>query len=296
MALIPVIIILLVLSGCRSYIDYYDADGNVDISKMLISMSARSVKALKLPEQPDSLEDIPGGKIDAAVLGDWVTAENSWFSSQRFTFKSEGEFEINQADFSYGGNYTCVVAGGLRVLCCEYHGLRGNEYVYYAYNVKNGALYLVPLEKPDGDADYSAIMMCLYKFAGGFSVMPEPEAVENNPVSLSSFYGEWKINGTSVKIDPDGLKVGDSVYKVHLSDNAKLIVEKDGSSSKYLFYLYYERSYKDESRTEIIGESLSLKLYYLEEDGNDKSNLLEEIPGWEYKYDYPYKIILSRPL
>ncbi len=299
--LIPLMIILLAFSGCRSD-DYYDADGSVDISKMLLSMSSKSVKDLGLLEHPDSIEDV-SGSIDVAVLGDWISSDGIWLFHQCFTFTSKGDFEMNRAglpDVIFGGKFTCTVVDGLKVLCCGYYERKGNEYVYYAYEyyaytIKNGALYLVPLEKTGNGTLYSTRVICLYKYGGDYSFKPKPEAVANNPVSISSLYGEWELDGVTVKIDSDGLKVGDSTFKVHLSNNAKLVVEKDGSSSEYLYYLYYSKTYKDESKTEVTGENFSLTLYYFRDGEDDEPNLMEDIPGWEYDWGL-YEITLSRPL
>ena len=295
MVLLPLIIILLAFSGCKSD-DYYYADGSVDISKMLLSMTAKSAKDLGLPEQPDSIEDVPGGNIDVALLGDWRSANLRWGYFQHFTFTSDGEFDMNQAglpDVYFGGKFTCMIASGSKIICCEYQERDSESYYeYLTYTVKNGALYMAPLEKSDNGTEYSTRVLCLYKVDEDWD---NSEAVANNPVSISSLYGEWELDGVTVKIDSDGLKVGDSTFKVYLSNNAKLVVEKDGSSSEYLYYLYYSKTYTDESRTEVTGENMSLQLYYLKDGENDEPNLLKEIPGWEYDWGI-YDITLSRPL
>lgn len=293
MAMIPFIIIILVLSGCKSN-DYYDEDGNVDINKMLLSMSSKSVKDLGLPEQPTSIEDVPGGYIDVALLGTWLSADGTWLYRQHFTFNDNGEFDMNDAglpDVYFGRRYTCLVSKGLKLLCCEYpQSDTESVYTYYAYTVKNDALYMTYLEKTGKSASYFSRVFCLYKTDENWD---NSTAVKNNPVSLSSLYGDWEVDGTAVKIDSDGLKVGNSTYNIHLSNNARLVVEKDESSSEYLYYLYHNKTYTDETKTELIGEDMSLKLYHLRKDNDDKPNLLEEIPGWIDNWGY--EITLARP-
>ncbi len=306
-----VALLLSVLVGCSG--NDTAADDGINIRNMLTSLMVTEAD-LDLVDKYESVADIKDGTVDADLVGLWVSADES----MKYTFLEDGvqNVETELYGSSTGIKYTCLPIGDYKILCEDLtvmsytddseEATEMQELGYTAYSIQNDVLYMVTVESMDEEyTSNAASLIILYKVDenGDFSA-----AVANNPISMSSFYGEWtseegpscKIDKKGITISDDSVNYGNQPLPISIKGNDKLVIEAGDKTTEYGFNIADIRTYtvEDEKKT-LDSETFDLLLTYSGQDEEDKPNLVDIMTDWKTEYGYDswyYATHLSSPV
>ena len=297
-------LLLCVLLVCAFAACGKKAKAPVDLFAKIDSMKATQ-EALALPDVKTPLDTLEGGKVDPALVGTWKMASGIELT---YTFAENG---ISTAEVGNNGvptevPFTCIVRNERNILCQEAPVMNYNEageategekaLTYTSYQVDGDVLYLLSVESHDEfSSSYYGSLQRLYRADENGSI---DSAVAENPIDISSFYGEWTGEKGGIVIDQNGLTLNGDVYTLSLNDKQQLVAEKDGVSTAYTFAAAESKDAANEERTE-WNESRTLVLVYEGADENDKPNLLACMTDWAAEFggeDYRYDVSFTMPV
>ena len=115
-------------------------------------------------------------------------------------------------------------------------------------------------------------------------------AVNKNPVSLASFYGEWTYgeneDGKFV-IDENGFALdGGKAIPIAYNELGKLVIGDMNNVTEYSTGLGLERLYDNTNGLELTGENYVLAVSYTGSDEKDRPNLADAMDDWHADYGY----------
>ncbi len=265
----------------------------VNLLTKLQELSLRD-RELGLEGKYGTLDDITDGTVDKDLIGTWKTADGD----VTYTFGETGELKMSSVSYNTEDStrFTCLTADGHKILCEEYDQVdySSDEPVtekvvsYSAYEVKNGALYIVGVETGDEHMTfYSSSLTVMYKADSKGSI---EAAVKANPLDPASFAGEWTVDDdgaeekTKVVMDEKSLTIGSDVYEISFDADGNMTVTKDGASTTYDFNVVGVRQYESDDRAQVVDDHYMFGFYYLGADENDRPNLEGVMEDWHATY------------
>jgi hypothetical protein len=239
--------------------------------------------ALGIKGKYSAIADITDGKVDKDLVGTWKTAdgETSYTFGEDGTAKATSEYGDSEVKF------TCLTLGEYKVMCeeseMESSDVDGNTTTstvvsYSTYDVDNDALYFTNVEDTtDENMDSSQYaLMTMYRADESGSI---DAAVAKNKIALDSFAGTWASEKGKITIADGTLTLDKDTYDISMSDNGKLVVDKDGAFTEYSVNISVRKQYEGEDKTQAT-ETTALGLYFTGADENDKPNLESVLDDW----------------
>ena len=220
---------------------------------------------LELTDKYTSTADIPDANIDPALIGTWKTADGS----MAYTFHDDGTAKASME--RYGDNeftFTCFVCDDYNLIAqdTEMTDYSNDEektipvVSYSSYKVENDVLYFTVVESVSEYMNQSITqIVVLYKADENGDIT---SAVNKNPVSLASFYGEWTYgeneDGKFV-IDENGFALdGGKAIPIAYNELGKLVIGDMNNVTEYSTGLGLERLYDNTNGLELTGENYVL--------------------------------------
>ena len=263
-----------------------DTEG-VDLKDMLSVMS-KTERELGLEGKYEAVADIQDGTIDPELAGTWTSKKNG----VTYHYQEDGQ---SWAESEYGNSdplpYTCITVEGYKVVAEEMKGTSYKEdgtteeylaITYTVYTVKDGILYIVPVDSVDEYTTFSVNQVIAFTKEGS-------DVKEN--VSLKTVYGTWETDeGGTIVIDEKGLSVTEGSdelsgpYPVSVNEEGELVIDVNGTKTAYGFAIAMTREYENGEQVGEPGYALSLS--YTGKDENDRPNLADIMTDWHAEYDY----------
>ena len=281
-----------------------DAQG-VDLKEVLKTLYT-SEEELGLVDKYTSTADIPDTFVDPDIVGTWKMADGS----VTYTYNEDGTAKTSME--LYGDNestFKCFKSGDYNIIAEDQEMIDYSDeeektvpiVAYINYKVENDVMYMTVVESPSEFANQSLTqVLSLYKADENGDITA---AVNNNPVSLESFYGEWTYgddNEHKLTIDENGLTLeGGEALPLHYNELGKLVVGDADSFTEYSVGLAYERLYDNTDGIKLTGENYALALAYTSETEEDKPNLADAMTDWhsEFGYEsYYFSLNAKRPM
>jgi len=239
--------------------------------------------ALGIKGKYSALSDITDGSVDKDLIGTWKTAdgETTYVINEDGSAKASSEYGDSEVKF------TCLTLGEYKVMCDESEmestDVDGNTTTstvisYSTYDVDGDALYFTNVEDTTDEfmdsSQYALVIMYRADENGSIDA-----AVAKNKIALDSFTGTWASDNGEIIIADGTLKLGEDVYDISMSDNGKLVVDKDGASSEYSVNVSIRKQYEGEDKTQFT-QTTALGIYFTGADENDKPNLEAVLEDW----------------
>ena len=246
--------------------------------------------ALGIKGKYSALSEITDGSIDKDLVGSWKTADGE----ASYTFSEDG---TAKASSEYGDaeiKFTCLTLGEYKVMCDESEmestDVDGNTTTstvisYSTYEVDGDALYFANVEDTTDEYMDSSQYALMIMYRADESGSTE-KAMAKNKVAIDSFSGTWTSDKGEITIADGTLTLGEDVYDISMSDNGKLVVDKDGVSNEYSVNVSIRKQYESEDKTQFT-QTTALGLYFTGADENDKPNLEAVLDDWgEWQPNY----------
>lgn len=270
-----------------------DADTQGLNLRDMLMMLYTSENDLELTDKYTSTADIPDANIDPVLIGTWKTADGS----MAYTFHDDGTAKASME--RYGDNeftFTCFVCDDYNLIAqdTEMTDYSNDEektipvVSYSSYKVENDVLYFTVVESVSEYMNQSITqIVVLYKADENGDIT---SAVNKNPVSLASFYGEWTYgeneDGKFV-IDENGFALdGGKAIPIAYNEFGKLVIGDMNNVTEYSTGLGLERLYDNTNGLELTGENYVLAVSYTGSDEKDRPNLADAMDDWHADYGY----------
>ena len=265
------------------------AAGRADVTGILSSLFARDDE-LGLTGKYNSIADIPDGTVDEALEGRWTLADGS----TTYSFTAEGIWQAESAEGPGAETaFTCIEAEGRRLLCEDMAVTRYRddgepeesvEVQYTAYRVEGDALYMVSIES--AAEQYSSYAANLLMFYREDEQGDNRAAVRDNPIAISSLYGDWTSYPGDIRIDEQGLTTPEGTFPCFFNEKNQLVIDREGKEPAYPFALSMQKLYTDETKSELEEQCVGMSLSYTGADEQDTPNIPEVLENWKQDYDW----------
>jgi hypothetical protein len=271
------VMMILSFAGCQVK---FSKASEVNIVEKLNSLTTSDTE-LGVNGKYEKLSDIKDGKIDADLLGTWVTSDGT--TSYAFAKDGTVTATVEGMDEEVKATFTCVKVKDYNILCEEMKSTsedsdgnvtEGVELAYTAYKIENDVLYQVAVLDTSYEFDSSNLtLLTMYRED------KVDEAMANNPIAVDSINGTWSSDEGDIVIDNGILKCGDDEFKISFNEKNQLVATKDGKSTTYDLAISAKK-FSDEEDT------VSLSLSFTGKDKDDRPNLEAVLIDWKAEYEY----------
>ena len=181
---------------------------------------------------------IPGNTIDPSLTGKWVSADGN----ESYLFQDSGIVEYRDEDLGSASTYTwrTVTAGGKTLLAIDRPAFAYNadgrmgpttELTWYSFRVTENMLCLLDVQRQEPVSGMRFHELAVYyRYENGRSLQ---ETMQNEPVSLRSWYGEWTHGSGTISIGPEGMVTPQGTYALSRDEFNRLVLSRDGCTQAY---------------------------------------------------------------